>query len=407
MTDQITILGATGSIGQNTLDVIFRHRERFQVWGLSAQSQIEKLARIALESGAKMVSIGAGRTKEFRFALNGQQTDIRVVEGEAGLKHLAEMPESKVVVTGIVGAAGLVPTLSAIRAGKKVLIANKEPLVMMGPEIMREAALSGATVIPLDSEHNAVLQCLPGSFRDEPHIFPTNPSTSRLKEHGIEKVILTASGGPFLDFPTEKLDSVTPEQAAAHPKWKMGKKISIDSATMMNKGLELIEACALFSIEPNRVEIVVHPQSIVHSLVEYSDGSLLAQMASPDMRIPIVNALGYPDRISSGAERLDVGQLGVLEFKEPDERHFPCLRLAREVAETGGTAPVILNAANEIAVDAFCNGRIRFTQISEFVDRALQKLPVLIRRDLETVLEVDLKTRRVTTDLIMSAPGTA
>ena len=407
MTDQITILGATGSIGQNTLDVIFRHRERFQVWGLSAQSQIEKLARIALESGAKMVSIGAGRTKEFRFALNGQQTDIRVVEGEAGLKHLAEMPESKVVVTGIVGAAGLVPTLSAIRAGKKVLIANKEPLVMMGPEIMREAALSGATVIPLDSEHNAVLQCLPVSFRDQSLICPTNPSTSRLEEHGIEKVILTASGGPFLYFSTEELDNVTPEQAAAHPKWKMGKKISIDSATMMNKGLELIEACALFSIEPSRVEIVVHPQSIVHSLVEYSDGSLLAQMASPDMRIPIVNALGYPDRISSGAERLDVGQLGVLEFKEPDERHFPCLRLAREVAETGGTAPVILNAANEIAVDAFCNGRIRFTQISEFVDRTLQKLPVLIRRDLETVLEVDLKTRRVTKDLIMSAPGTA
>ena len=243
------------------------------------------------------------------------------------------MPESEVVITGIVGAAGLVPTLSAIRAGKRVLIANKEPLVMMGPEMMQEAVLSGATVIPLDSEHNAVLQCLPGSFRDGPPFYGANSSTNRFEEHGIEKVILTASGGPFLDFPTKELGSVTPEQAAAHPKWKMGKKISIDSATMMNKGLELIEACALFSIEPSRVEIVVHPQSIVHSLVEYSDGSLLAQMANPDMRIPIVNALGYPDRISSGSKRLDVGQLGILEFKEPDERHFPCLRLAREVAE--------------------------------------------------------------------------
>ena len=407
MTDQVTILGATGSIGRSTLDVIFRHRERFQVWGLSAQSRVEKLAGIAVESGAKVVSIGAGRTRELHCALNGERTGIRVVEGETGLKHLAEMPESEVVVTGIVGAAGLVPTLSAVRAGKKVLIANKEPLVMMGPEIMREAALSGATVVPLDSEHNAVLQCLPGSFRDEPFACPTNSSTSRFEEHGIEKVILTASGGPFLNFPTEELDNVTPEQAAAHPKWNMGKKISIDSATMMNKGLELIEACALFSIEPSRVEIVVHPQSIVHSLVEYGDGSLLAQMASPDMRIPIVNALGYPERISSGAERLDVGQLGVLEFKEPDERHFPCLRLAREVAETGGTAPVILNAANEIAVGAFCNRRIRFTQISEFVDRTLQMLPVLIRRDLETVLEVDLETRRVTEDLIVSVSNIA
>jgi 1-deoxy-D-xylulose-5-phosphate reductoisomerase len=407
MTDQVTILGATGSIGRSTLDVIFRHRERFQVWGLSAESRVGKLAGIAVESGAKVVSIGTGRTREFRGALNGQQSDIRVVEGEAGLKCLAEMPESEVVVTGIVGAAGLIPTLSAIRAGKKVLIANKEPLVMMGPEMMREAALSGATVMPLDSEHNAVLQCVPGSLRDELFVCPSSPSSSRFEKHGIEKVILTASGGPFLDFPTEELNNVTPEEAAAHPNWRMGKKISIDSATMMNKGLELIEACALFSIEPSQVEIVVHPQSIVHSLVEYSDGSLLAQMASPDMRIPIVNALGYPDRISSGSERLDVGQLGVLEFKEANERHFPCLRLAREVAETGGTAPVILNAANEIAVDAFCSGRIRFTQISEFVDRTLQIVPVLIRRDLETVLEVDLKTRQVTKDLIMSASGTA
>jgi 1-deoxy-D-xylulose-5-phosphate reductoisomerase len=407
MTDQITILGATGSIGRDTLDVISRHQKRFQVWGLSAQSRVKKLAGIAVESGAKVVSIGEGRAKEFRSALNGQKNDIRVVEGEAGLKCLAEMPESEVVVTGIVGAAGLLPTLSAIRAGKKVLIANKEPLVMMGSEMMHEAVLSGATVIPLDSEHNAALQCLPRSFRSTPPIASKSLSTNRFEEFGIVKVILTASGGPFLDVPIAELANVTPEQAAAHPKWNMGKKISIDSATMMNKGLELIEACALFTIEPKQVEIVVHPQSIVHSLVEYRDGSLLAQMASPDMRIPIVNALGYPDRISSGSERLDVAQLGVLEFREPDEQSFPCLRLAREVAETGGTAPVTLNAANEIAVEAFCEGRIRFTQISEFVDRTLQLIPVLIRRDLETVLEADIEARRVTKDLIMRRPVAA
>jgi 1-deoxy-D-xylulose-5-phosphate reductoisomerase len=400
MTDQITILGATGSIGQNTLDVISRHRERFQVWGLSGRSRVKKLAGIAVESGAKVVAIGADRTREFRGALKGQREDIRVVEGDDGLKYLAEMPESKVVVTGIVGAAGLVSTLTAIRAGKKVLIANKEPLVMMGPEMMEEAVRSGATVMPLDSEHNAVLQCLPKPFRDKPTIYP---STRRLEEYGIEKIILTASGGPFLHTPTESLKNVTPRQAVAHPKWSMGKKISIDSATMMNKGLELIEACALFSIEPNRIEIVIHPQSIVHSLVEYTDGSLLAQMANPDMRIPIVNALGYPERISSGSERLDMGQLGTLEFREPDERRFPCLRLAREAAETGGTAPVVLNAANEIAVDAFYRGMIRFTQISEFVDGALQKVPFQLSRDLETVLDIDVMTRQVTRDLIMSA----
>jgi 1-deoxy-D-xylulose-5-phosphate reductoisomerase len=405
MTDQVTILGATGSIGRNTLDVIFRHRERFQVWGLSAQSRVERLAKIAVQSGAKVVSIGAGRAGDVRCALNDRQTEICVIEGEDGLNRLAQMPESEVVVTGIVGAAGLIPTLSAIRAGKKVLIANKEPLVMMGPEIMREAALSGATVIPLDSEHNAALQCLPESFRDELSAFSNNHSNKPLEKHGIEKIILTASGGPFLDTPIEELENVTPDQAAAHPKWNMGRKISVDSATMMNKGLELIEACALFSIESSRVEIVVHPQSIVHSFVEYSDGSLLAQMANPDMRIPIINALGYPDRISSGAERLDVGQLGSLEFREPNELHFPCLRLARQAAEVGGTAPVILNAANEVAVDEFCNGKIRFTQIPEFVDEALQRIPVLVERNLETVLEVDRETRRKTANFIFSASG--
>ena len=401
MIDRVTILGATGSIGGNTLDVISRHKDRFEVWGLSAHSRVKKLAGIAETSGAKIVSVETGRAAAFRSALSEGQPEICVVEGRDGLRRLAEMPESEVVVTGIVGAAGLVPTLSAVRTGKKVLIANKEPLVMMGPEIMREAAISGATVVPLDSEHNAILQCLPASFRSRSANCKGGLSTSPLDEHGVEKIILTASGGPFLDYPLEELENVTPEQAVLHPNWEMGTKISVDSATMMNKGLELIEACALFSVDPGKIEIVIHPQSIVHSMVEYKDGSLLAQMANPDMRIPIVNALAYPDRISSGSAEFNVGQLGLLEFREPNEKIFPCLRLAREVAEIGGTAPVILNAANEIAVGAFCGSEIRFTEIYSLVDQALQKIPVLAEQSLEAVLEVDRETRRITKSLVM------
>ena len=407
MVDQVTILGATGSIGESTLDVIQKHTDRFKVFGLSARTRIQKLARIALETSTNVVSVGIGRSNEFRSALNSRQADIRVLEGERGLNDLASAEESDIVVTGIVGAAGLVPTLTAVRAGKTVLIANKEPLVMMGPEIMEEAAESGAQVIPLDSEHNAVFQCLPDKYRTDIRNASTRNSTKPLREHGVEKIILTASGGPFLNKSASELKGVSPREATAHPNWRMGRKISIDSATMMNKGLELIEACALFSIEPNRVQIVMHPQSIVHSLVEYVDGSVIAQLASPDMRIPIANALGFPDRIYSGSKRLDVVRLGVLEFREPDEQQFPCLRLAREAAETGGTAPTILNAANEVAVEAFCLGKINFTDIPELVDRVLQAIPVKMTRDLESVLGIDTDSRQIAVGLIPRLSGSA
>ena len=386
---KISILGATGSIGVNTLEVVDSLKEDIEIKYLTAKKNAKLLIKQALKYRPNAVGIldeNAGKLVKEKL----EKEEIEVLIGRAGLLEIAGRTDVDLMFNGLVGSSGMEPTLYAIQSGVNVALSNKESLVMAGDLINRTKLEKGVSLFPVDSEHSAIWQCLTGE-----------------KLEDVRRIILTGSGGPFRTREISTLSDITIEEALNHPNWDMGNKITIDSATMMNKGLELIEACALFSIEPSRVEIVVHPQSIVHSLVEYSDGSLLAQMASPDMRIPIVNALSYPDRISSGSERLDVGQLGVLEFKEPDERHFPCLRLAREVAETGGTAPVILNAANEIAVDAFCNGRIRFTQISEFVDRTLQILPVLIRRDLETVLEVDLKTRRVTKDLIMSASGTA
>jgi 1-deoxy-D-xylulose-5-phosphate reductoisomerase len=402
MTEQVTILGATGSIGCKTFDVIAQHHDRFQVWGLSAETRMTELAAMAQNCDARVVAVGSKREQEFSLALGASRPNIRVLEGQEGLNALVEMPESNVVVTGIVGAAGLVPTLRAVRAGKKVLIANKEPLVMMGPEIMREAALSGATIIPLDSEHNAIFQCLPDELRNNLAGLEGGEGNSAFKRCGIRKLILTASGGPFLDYPKESLGTVTPDAASAHPRWQMGRKISIDSATMMNKGLELIEACALFSVEPSQVEIVIHPQSIVHSLVEYADGSVLAQMANPDMRIPIVNGLAYPDRISSGAERLRIGELDRLDFRTPDDDRFPCLKLAKEAANTGGTAPTILNAANEVAVTAFCNGLIGFNDIARVIQQTLNRLQVYNQATLETVLWSDQEARKIA-DLLVSS----
>jgi len=407
MPQQITILGATGSIGRSALDVISLHRDQFQTWGLSAHSSAKQLAELATSSGAKFLSIGSGHAAELNLALYGAAPKIPIHEGREGLNYLAGMPESEIVITGIVGAAGLLPTLTAVRAGKKVLIANKEPLVMMGPEIMREAEMAGATIVPLDSEHNAILQCLPAKFQEESTTCSNAAGVDQLQKYGITKIILTASGGPFRQTSRKALESVTPEQAASHPNWKMGRKISIDSATMMNKGLELIEACALFSVDPSQVEIVIHPQSIVHSLVEYNDGSFLAQMANPDMRIAIANALGYPDHISSGAEKLNIGELGTLEFGVPDEERFPCLKLARLAADAGGTAPTILNAANEVAVEAFCNRLIKFTDIPKIIDQALDKLPVERERNLETVILSDSNARRFAYKLVSEQRNTS
>ena len=312
------------------------------------------------------------------------------------------MPETDILVTGIVGAVGLLPTLKAVRAGKKILIANKEPLVMMGSEIMREAGLHGATIIPVDSEHNAIFQCLPDHLRNPVTKSPGRIPRNRPPLDGIRKLILTASGGPFLDSPKETLEHATPEEAAAHPNWRMGKKISIDSATMMNKGLELIEACALFAVDPCQVEIVIHRQSIVHSFVEYDDGSILAQMANPDMRIPIANGLGFPDRISSGTKRLNIGTLGRLDFRPPDDERFPCLTLARKAATAGGTAPTILNAANEVAVKAFCDRKVGFNDIAAIIQQTLDRIPVQKQQDLETVLASDLEARTMARSIVKS-----
>ncbi|MBO67991.1 MAG: 1-deoxy-D-xylulose-5-phosphate reductoisomerase [Acidiferrobacteraceae bacterium] len=398
MSELVTILGATGSIGRSALDVLRRHDERFQVYGLSAHHQTKELASLANQCGAQVVSVRSGQVQAFQNSTHIDGAAITVLEGSEGLVRLAGSTTADVVITAIVGSIGLMPTLAAIRAGKKVLLANKEPLVMMGPEIIQEASNSGATIMPLDSEHNAVLQCL--------DIGQTSNDSKGIKSDtpkSVVKIILTASGGPFIDSSISDLSRVTPAQAANHPNWSMGKKISIDSATMMNKGLELIEACALFSVDPNLIEIVVHPQSIVHSLVEYADGSVIAQMANPDMRIPIATALGHPERIASGASRLRIGEIGSLDFREPDENRFPCLRLARQAAEVGGTAPTILNAANEIAVELFCKELIQFNEISKYVDKTLEHVTVDRTRDFETVTQADVEARRYTKQLIRSS----
>lgn len=396
--DYLTILGATGSIGDSALDVVRHHPESFKIWGLSANSNTNKLAKITHESEPHVVAVGENYGADIRAKLQNKKVDI--FEGRTGLNSLARMPEAAIVVVGIVGGAGLEPTLQAVRAGKRVLIANKEPLVMMGSEIMREAALSQATILPLDSEHNAIFQCLPSILQKK--LFSPVEYGKRVTatDYGVTKVVLTASGGPFLNFSSEELKNVTLEKAVAHPKWKMGRKISVDSATMMNKGLELIEACVLLNIEPNLVEVVVHPQSIVHSLVEYKDGSFLAQIANPDMRIPIANALGYPNRIASGAPNINIQDLGGLDFLSPDESRFPCLKLARQAAELGGSAPVILNAANEIAVEAFCNRIIGFTHIWMVIEKVLSHLTIDFESGLESVLHTDKQARLAATECI-------
>ena len=396
--DYLTILGATGAIGDNTLDVVKGHPDKFKIWGLSAKSNITKLVKIIQESEPSFVAVGQNYGVDVKAKLGSQK--VGIYEGVDGLNSLAAMAESGTVVVGIVGAAGLEPTLQAVRAGKKVLIANKEPLVMMGSEIMREAALNQATILPLDSEHNAIFQCLPNILQEKLFNPVRDGRQNVVRDYGVTKLVLTASGGPFLSLSSDDLKYVTPEKAMEHPKWKMGRKISVDSATMMNKGLELIEACMLLDVEPSFVEIVVHPQSIVHSLVEYKDGSLLAQIANPDMRIPIANALGYPERIMSGAPNINIKELGRLDFLPPDEVRFPCLKLARQAAELGGSAPIILNAANEVAVEAFCSRKIGLTHIWIVIDKVLNSLSIGLENGLENVLYIDQQARQAATNVI-------
>ncbi|ASK34114.1 1-deoxy-D-xylulose-5-phosphate reductoisomerase [Alloalcanivorax mobilis] len=385
MSEAITILGATGSVGCQTLDVLALHPQRYQVVALTAGHRWKELAVHCLKWRPRYAALADERAAEaLRNHLREAGSDTEVLAGHAGVCALAALDEVDTVVAGIVGAAGVRPTLAAVRAGKKILLANKEALVVTGALFMDAVKRHGATLLPVDSEHNAIFQCLPREG--------VGP--------GVRRLLLTASGGPFLGWSREQLAAVTAEQAVRHPNWDMGPKISVDSATLMNKGLEFIEACWLFAVAPSRIDVVVHPQSVVHSMVEYLDGSVLAQMGTPDMRTPIACALSWPERIESGAAPLDFGQLAGLDFRQPDAQAFPCLGLARQAMETGGTATAVLNAANEEAVAAFLAGQLSFNRIGEVVAESLQRLPVIPCSDVDAVMEQDDKARDVARALI-------
>jgi 1-deoxy-D-xylulose-5-phosphate reductoisomerase len=379
---RLVVLGATGSIGVNTLDVVARHPERFEVLALSAQNKVDQLAGQCRQFCPRFAVVGseeaAARLKDL---LRQSGTGTTVLAGVEALERIASLPEADSVMAAIVGAAGLRPTLAAARAGKKILLANKEALVMAGGVFMREVQQSGAVLLPIDSEHNAIYQSLPLDF------------SSNLENSGVRRILLTASGGPFRQMPFEDLDQVTPDQACAHPNWVMGRKISVDSATMMNKGLEVIEAHWLFNAPSARIEVVIHPQSVIHSMVEYADGSVIAQLGNPDMRTPIAYGLAYPERIDAGVEPLDLCRIGTLDFERPDFIRFPCLRLAYEALERGGGAPAVLNAANEVAVEAFLDGRLAFTRIPEVIEQTLSSVPWEEVATLEDVLSADTAGR--------------
>jgi 1-deoxy-D-xylulose-5-phosphate reductoisomerase len=387
----ICILGATGSIGISTLDVVGRHPDLYRVVALTANQDAERLAeQCRRHRPALAVLADAGAAARLRDLLKDMAGAPEVLAGPEALAQVATLPEVDIVMAAIVGAAGLLPTLAAARAGKRLLLANKEALVVAGEILISAVAASGALLLPIDSEHNAIFQCMPAGYE------------RGLEQVGVERILLTASGGPFRDRPLVELARVTPDQACAHPNWRMGRKISVDSATMMNKGLELIEACWLFGTRPERIQIVIHPQSVIHSLVQYVDGSVLAQLGNPDMRTPIAHALAWPQRLSSGVAPLDLFAVSRLDFEPPGLDRFPCLALAIQAAEAGGTAPTILNAANEIAVAAFLAGRIGYTAIASLVGATLGRLPAqAVNRDgLETLLEADLRARAMAEQLI-------
>ena len=377
MTQSLTILGSTGSIGTSTLDVVARHPERFRIFALSGHSQTAKLAEQCLAFRPQYaVTANEAQAAELRAHLAAAGCHTKVLHGEQALCDIAAAPETDGVMAAIVGAAGLPPTLAAARAGKTIYLANKETLVVSGSLFMQTAAQSGAHILPVDSEHNAIYQVLP-------------PEKGYLKHNGVQSIILTASGGPFLHTDLADFPAITPKQAVKHPNWQMGRKISVDSATMMNKGLELIEAHWLFDCPPEKLETVIHPQSVVHSMVRYADGSVLAQMGTPDMRIPIAYCLGLPERIASGVPPLDFAALSALTFETPDYRRFPCLELAYQAMQAGGGVPCVLNAANEIAVAAFLAGRIRFTDIAHTVRHCLEQDFSGSNHSLEGLLDLD------------------
>ena len=387
----VSVLGSTGSIGKNTLDVI-KMNPGFEVYGLSAHSNIELLLDQCKEFQPRYAVV-SDDNNAVRFGELLESSDCRteLLTENASLERIASDDAVQVVMTAIVGAAGLASTLAAVAAGKRVLLANKESLVMTGELFMDTAMQSGATIIPIDSEHNAVFQCLPDNAQ--------GLQGPRLK--GVEKITLTASGGPFLTTPLAQFDSITPQQACKHPKWSMGRKISVDSATMMNKGLELIEASHLFDVNLDQLEVLIHPQSIVHSMVYFQDGSVLAQLANPDMRIPIAYGLAWPERMALGIERLNLAEIATLEFQAPDLERFPCLRLGLSAAKMGGTAPVVLNAANEEAVAAFLEGAIRFTQISLIIEAVMSEIPCEPAASLAIIQKIDKQTRTLSKELII------
>jgi len=387
---QVTILGATGSIGQSTLDIIARHRDRFTLYALTANSSHVKMQQLCRQFEPRFVVMSdADSAEHLRATIVDLPTKVLV--GEAGLAQVAAAEEVDVVVAAIVGAAGLIPTLAAIRAGKRVLLANKESLVMAGALFMDEVRRHQAELLPVDSEHNAIFQCLPPGGIGQPVL-----------ESGVVKIILTGSGGPFRDFDIDQLENVTPEQACDHPNWDMGPKISVDSATMMNKGLEMIEACWLFAVDQSDIEILLHRQSIVHSMVSYLDGSVIAQLGNPDMRTPIANALSWPERIDSGVEPLNLLQVSQLDFTLADEARYPCLGMARTAWHRGGTCMAVLNAANEVAVEQFLQRNISFMEIPRLINKVMELSSTGPADNLDLVLQADAAARALAHELVAS-----
>lgn len=386
----ICILGATGSIGVSTLDVVARHPDRYRVIALTANNNIELLFEQCLAHRPQyVVVVDEEKARQFSERIAGSPVaDTIVWSGAESLERVATLEQVDSVMAAIVGAAGLLPTLAAAKVGKAVLLANKEALVMSGDIFIKAVAESGAQLLPIDSEHNAIFQCMPAGYC----------AGHNAKE--VRRILLTASGGPFRTKPIDELADVTPAQAVAHPNWDMGRKISVDSATMMNKGLELIEACLLFDMTPDKIQVVIHPQSVIHSMVDYVDGSVLAQMGNPDMRIPIAHALAWPERFDSGAAPLDLFEVKHMDFEQPDLNRFPCLRLAIEAVEAGGIMPTVLNAANEIAVAAFLDEQVRFTDIAVIIERSMRQFEAEQADSLALVLSADARAREVARQIV-------
>jgi len=387
----LCILGATGSIGVSTLDVAARHNHLYKVVALTANNNIDLLFEQCLIHRPEVVVV-VDEAKAQQFADKLKQTsisDIKVLSGAKSLEVVATLDNVDSVMAAIVGAAGLLPSLAAAKAGKIILLANKEALVMSGAIFMQAVAESGAQLLPIDSEHNAIFQCMPAGYQ------------SGMQAKQARRILLTASGGPFREMPIDKLVDVTPAQAVAHPNWDMGRKISVDSATMMNKGLEMIEACILFAMTPDQIQVVIHPQSVIHSMVDYVDGTVLAQMGNPDMRVPIAYSMAWPERFDSGVEPLNIFDVRRMDFQEADLERFPCLRLAYQAINSGGIMPTVLNAANEIAVEAFLNEQIRFTDIPVIIERSMEKFVVKPASTLEIILEIDQEARVIAQKIIV------